>query len=248
MKLLAEGARQFGLTLTPAQLEQFQKYCDALMDWNRRFNLTAIEGRDQIQIKHFLDSLSLLTVWRPEGQPCVMDVGAGAGFPGIPLKIACPQIRLTLVEATAKKVEFLRHIIALLGLSDAIALHERAETLGRRSPYREQYDLVVARAVAALPELAEYTLPFARVKGLVVAYKGPAAVQEAQQAEYALAVLGGRLERMVRVEVPGLAEERYLVLFRKIAPTPAQYPRRPGVPHKHPLTGAPAQRRRCDGM
>lgn len=238
MKLLAEGARRFGLTLTPAQLEQFRKYCDELMEWNRRFNLTAIEERDQIQVKHFLDSLSLLTVWRPEGRPSVMDVGAGAGFPGIPLKIVCPGIRLTLVEATAKKVEFLRHIITLLGLSDAIALHERAETLGRRPPYREQYDLVVARAVAALPELAEYTLPFARVGGLVAAYKGPAAAQEAREAEFALAVLGGRLERLVEVEVPGLAEDRYLVLIRKAAPTPAQYPRRPGVPHKHPLGGA----------
>ncbi|MGC8825902.1 MAG: 16S rRNA (guanine(527)-N(7))-methyltransferase RsmG [Anaerolineae bacterium] len=235
MKLLAEGARRFGLALTPAQLEQFRKYCDELMEWNRRFNLTAIEERDQIQVKHFLDSLSLLTVWRPEGQPSVMDVGAGAGFPGLPLKIVCPQLRLTLVEAAAKKVEFLRHIIALLGLSDVIALHERAEALGRRPPYREQYDLVVARAVAALPELAEYTLPFARVGGLVAAYKGPAAAQEVQAAEFALAVLGGRLERLVRVEVPGLAEERCLVLIRKAAPTPAQYPRRPGIPHKRPL-------------
>lgn len=239
MRPFIEGARQLGISLSGDQIELFRRYGQLLVEWNQRMNLTAIEEWEQILRKHFLDSLALLTVWKGEREARAIDIGAGAGFPGLPLKIARPELQMTLVEATEKKVSFLRHVVQQLGLNRTTILQERAEVLGRRAPYREEYHLVVARAVAPLPELCEYTLPFATVGGLVAAYKGPAAFEEIGQAEYALSLLGGELERVVRVEIPGVAEERHLVLIRKTAPTPAEYPRRPGVPHKHPLQ-APA--------
>jgi 16S rRNA (guanine527-N7)-methyltransferase len=235
VQLLAKNAATLGLRLTPPQLDKFRAYADELILWNQRFNLTAIAEPEQIQLKHFLDSLSLLLVWRPSSGATVLDVGAGAGFPGLPLKIVAPQIRLTLVEATSKKVDFLNHVIAQLGLEGATALHARAEDLGHQPAHRERYDLVLARAVAALPELLEYTLPFATLGGTVVVHKGAAAQQEAQDAAQAFSILGGSLDRIVPVELPGVTEERQLVVVRKTALTPANYPRRAGVPHKRPL-------------
>jgi 16S rRNA (guanine527-N7)-methyltransferase len=235
VELLARGASRLGITLTKDQLEKLRTYCDELIEWNQRFNLTAIAERDQIQLKHFLDSLTVLLVWRGAPSSSVIDVGAGAGFPSIPLKIACPRLRLTLVEATGKKADFLQHIIQVLNLDQTEAVHARAEDLGHDSTHRERYDLVLARAVAALPELLEYGIPFATLGGIMIAHKGASAPQEAHDSGMALSVLGGQLERLVPVELPGVTEERQLVLIRKVARTPANYPRRPGIPHKRPL-------------
>jgi len=235
VQLLTDSADKLGIRLTEAQIEKFRIYCDELIAWNERFNLTAITERDQILLKHFLDSLAVLLVWRADGGMAVVDIGAGAGFPGIPLKIVCPDIRLTLIEATSKKVEFLRHLISLLELEGTTAIHGRAEELGRQAAHREQYDLVLARAVAALPELLEYCLPFAALGGTMLAHKGTAARQEVHESGGALAILGGRLERLVPVELPGVTEERQIVVIRKAACTPDNYPRRPGIPHKRPL-------------
>jgi 16S rRNA (guanine527-N7)-methyltransferase len=235
LQLLAKSASSLGLRLTTSQLDKFRLYSQELMRWNERFNLTAICEPDQIQLKHFLDSLTVLLVWKAGASPSVIDVGAGAGFPGLPLKIVAPQVRLTLVEATSKKVEFLHHIIELLNLEGVTAIHGRAEELAHQPAHRECYDLVLARAVAGMAELLEYTLPFATLGGMLIAHKGAAAQQEVHDATLALSILGGQLDRVVPIELPGVTEERQLVIIKKIARTPANYPRRPGIPHKRPL-------------
>jgi len=216
-----------------------------LLEWNQRFNLTAVTDPEQVQIRHFLDSLScLLALTAASAEPLsvwlarslqALDIGTGAGFPGLPLKIVWPNLKLTLLESRQKKVRFLQHIVAELGLTSVTAVHDRAETLAHQSQHREAYDLVLGRAVAELPVLLEYALPFCRRGGMVVAQKGEAATAEAIASERALAILGGKLRRIVPVEVPGLAETRHITIVEKVAPTPDRYPRRPGMPQKRPL-------------
>jgi 16S rRNA (guanine527-N7)-methyltransferase len=239
MRALASAAAALlQLHLSPAQLAAFQIYADELADWNRRFNLTAITDAEAVQIKHFLDSLTCLIALRAAPRhpaPAVIDVGTGAGFPGIPLKIVCPDIRLTLVEATGKKVRFLEHLIGRLELSGVTALQARAEAIGQDPAHRERYDWALARAVAEMPALVEYLLPLVRLGGRALAQMGENAPAETQAAEMAMHMLGGRLEQIVEVELPGVADSRYLVVMHKIAATPARYPRRPGVPAKSPL-------------
>ncbi len=241
MKQLVDGAQQLGLTLSERQRRAFQAYYETLVEWNQKFNLTAIIEYEQVQIRHFLDSLSCLLAFKYQRYDqadiplsCI-DVGSGAGFPGIPTKIYCPQIKMVLLEATGKKVEFLNHITTQLGLDEITPLKGRAEELGQTPAHREQYDVVLARAVAQLPILVEYLLPLCRPRGVVIAQKGASAQEELQAAEYAISVLGGRIKKVISVELLGLAEQRNLVLIEKIARTPAQYPRRPGIPSKRPL-------------
>lgn len=239
------GAAQMGLSLNAAQVAAFDLYTDELLDWNQQFNLTAITEREQVEIRHYLDSLALLpTLAALENVSLatllgrnmrVVDVGAGAGLPGLALRIVWPRLRLALVEATAKKVRFMEHVTAQLGLADVQFIHGRAEELALREPHRQAYDLVVARAVATLPTLVEYLLPLAKRGGRVIAYKGTAAHEEAMCAEQAIRLLGGRLTRLVPVEVPGLAETRVLVVIDKVAQTPDGYPRGRGLPRKQPL-------------
>jgi 16S rRNA (guanine527-N7)-methyltransferase len=245
MRRLAEGSRAFGLSLTATQVSRFQHYCEQLLDWNQRFNLTAIEDPEQVEIRHFLDSLSCLqALCQVSDTPLsgwlgkrtrALDIGSGAGFPGLPLKIVWPNLDLTLLESTEKKVRFLEHIVRSLSLLSVSTVHSRAETLGHEPAHREAYDLVVARAVAELPVLLEYALPFCRRGAMLLAQKGEAATAEAIASERALAILGGKLRRIVPIEVPGLAETRYVMVVEKTAPTPSQYPRRPGMPKKRPL-------------
>ena len=244
MEWLLEGASALGLQLTAAQQDSFQLYYESLVDWNQRFNLTAITDYEQVQIRHFLDSLSCLlaretrlALSRPGAR--MIDVGSGAGFPGVPLKLACPGTRLTLLEATGKKVSFLEHLIEQLGLQTATAIKGRAEELAHDPAHREQYDLVLARAVAELPVAIEYMLPFCKVGGWAVAQKGEAGPAEAWAAQHAIHLLGGELRRVVPVELPRLPEDRSLVVVAKISPTPAVYPRRPGIPSKRPLNCMP---------
>ncbi len=240
MDRLIAGARTMGLRLTEKQVAAFQLYYEELVAWNQRFNLTAITDYEQVQIRHFLDSLSVLlaeplrlTLGRAE--PRVIDVGTGAGFPGIPLKLVNPRLQLTLLEATGKKVGFLQHMIELLGLQQVTALHGRAEELGHESGHRESYDLALARAVAEMATVAEYTLPFCKVGGWVVAQKGEAGGAEAWAANRAIQLLGGELSRVLPVELPGLPEDRSLVILQKVAPSAPAYPRRAGIPAKRPL-------------
>lgn len=241
MERLIGGARHLGLKLTEKQIAMFQTFYEDLVDWNKRFNLTAITEYEQAQVRHFIDSLSCLlaikTLQRTHRERPLLciDVGSGAGFPGLPLKIYCPQMRMTLLEATGKKVDFLDHVIDHLGLLDIRAVKGRAEEVAHDTAFREQHDLVFARAVAELPVLAEYMLPFCRLGGLIIAQKGRSAQEEAQSAEYAISILGGQVQRVMPVELQGLAETRNLVVIEKIARTPIKYPRRPGMPAKRPL-------------
>ncbi len=243
MELLSRQARRLlGLELTPAQLAAFQRYRDELLAWNERAGLTTIVDDEGVQIQHFLDSLSCLLAWPgesanwPIGKSTVVDIGAGAGFPGLPLRIVCPNLRLTLVESTRKKADFLRHVVGVLGLEDVTVLPVRAEDIGRDPAHRAQYDVALARAVADLRVLAEYALPLLRVGGVLIAQKTLAAAPaEAAAAGPALGVLGGAIQRVVEVNLPGLREPRALVVVGKAAPTPDKYPRRAGVPAKRPL-------------
>ncbi|MBM3127598.1 MAG: 16S rRNA (guanine(527)-N(7))-methyltransferase RsmG [Chloroflexi bacterium] len=255
---LDEGARAFGITLTPAQTDAFDTYYRELVAWNTRVNLTTITARDDVIVKHFLDSLSVAAVIASEAKqspirdldapraassrktllamtPRVIDIGAGAGFPGIPLKIALPHLRLILLEATGKKVAFLKHIITQLDLRDAVAIQARAEDLARDAAHRAQYDVAVARAVANLATLVEYALPFVRQGGVFIAQKGVEVDDEIRAAARALALLGGRVRAIAPVRLPGL-EPRHLVVIEKVAATPERYPRRAGVPERQPLT------------
>lgn len=210
-------------------------YEKELLEWNEKFNLTAIRDVEGIRLKHFLDSLSCALAWGNTPPLSLIDVGTGAGFPGIVLKILYPSMRLTLVESVGKKATFCQHVIETLGLKDAQVLTARAEDIGQMPVHREQYDWAVARAVAALPILAEYLLPLVRVGGGMLAQKGESGPREADSARKALKTLGGRLKPMVKVALPGLDDERYLIVAEKIAPTPTMYPRRAGMPAQKPL-------------
>ncbi len=258
MQKLIEGARKIGLSLSPDQMAMFRRYRDELMAWRSRVNLTAITDEEGIQTKHFLDSLSCLIAvsaarsttltpptpletcsFKPDAR--LIDVGTGAGVPGLPLKIVCPAIRLTLLEATGKKTDFLQHVVDQLGLRGVTVIKGRAEELGRDPEHRERYDWAVARAVAEMATLAEYLLPFVRLGGWALAQKGEDAPAEVAGAEAAITHLGGRLNRLIPVELTGIAETRYLVLVDKVAATSDQHPRRPGMPSKRPITNAKSQ-------
>ena len=235
--ILRAGAREWGLSLTPQQLEAFQLYHEQLLTWNERINLTSVTGYEEVQTKHFLDSLSCLQVLDPLSPDArCIDIGTGAGFPGLPLKIVRPFIRLTLLEATAKKAHFLEHLVGELELSDVQVLTGRAEDLGQRTEYRERFDVALARAVAGLSVLVEYALPLIKVGGTFVAQKGRDIRDEVTAAGQAVELLGGRLLETKPVWLPGEETERHLVVLQKVSLTPAKYPRRPGIPAKRPLS------------
>ncbi len=227
--------RQLGLHLSRGQINALALYERELVDWNTRFNLTAIRDPQEIHTKHFLDSLTCVMALGERNQGRLIDIGTGAGFPGIPLKIVYPQMSVTLVESVGKKAEFCRHVVKVLDLKAVEVVQERVETLGQDPTYREQYDWAVARAVAVLPALAEYLLPLVRVGGSMLAMKGESGPAEAHSAERALKILGGHLRQLLPVTLPGVAEERYLVVIDKVAATPSGYPRKVGLPTKRPL-------------
>lgn len=226
-------AGSWGLHLDQRQIEQFARYSAELRAWNTRVNLTAITDEREIVIRHFLDSLRCALSWG-EHPSRLIDVGSGAGFPALPLKILAPELHVTLVESVGKKAAFLRHIIATLDLRDVAVVTARAEVVGRDLHHREQYDVVTARAVAELAILAEYCLPLCAIGGRVLAPKGSDVDDEVARARVAIARLGGQLLSVEPVDIPGV-EPRTLVVIAKIAPTPAAYPRAVGVPVKRPL-------------
>ena len=236
MNELAQHAMNlFGVRISKAQQRMFQIYEDELIKWNLQINLTAISTTEQIRIKHFLDSLSTICVLRGSPLNSLVDVGTGAGFPGIPLKILFPDMQLTLVESVGKKAAFCQHIINCLGLSGVEVLIDRAENLGQNPEHRERYDWAVARAVAILPVLVEYLLPLVQVGGAMLAMNGEQAPAEVHRAEHAINILGGHIRKLTPITLPGVVEERYLVVVDKIAATSPSYPRRVGIPSKKPL-------------
>jgi 16S rRNA (guanine527-N7)-methyltransferase len=234
-KLLRDAQQLFGLALSPKQMAQLATYERELLEWNEKFNLTAIRDVEGIRAKHFLDSLSCSLAWKEQIPRRLIDVGTGAGFPGIVLKVLYPNLKLTLVESVGKKATFCKHMVESLGLENVEILAERAEDVGRNPAHREKYDWAVARAVAALPVLVEYLLPLVKVGGGVLAQKGESGPAEAQVSANALKLLGGRLRQLVKVELPGVADERFLVLIDKSAATPSAYPRKAGLAAKKPL-------------
>jgi 16S rRNA (guanine527-N7)-methyltransferase len=238
MERLTSGAIKLGFPLSSAQLEQFSTYYQELTAWNKRVNLTRITSPQEVPVKHFLDSLTITLAFKlpPDTGFRVIDVGSGAGLPGIPLKLLLPGIRLVLLEATRKKANFLEHIRGKLGLEDTEIIVGRAEAVAYDSRYREAFDLVLSRAVARLPALVELTLPFCSVGGRFIAQKKGAIKSEIDEASGAIESLGGSLREIKRVELEELADERYLVVIDKVALTPELYPRRPGIPVKRPLT------------
>jgi len=237
MDKLIAGAKKLGLQLNPRQIEQFSIYYQELTDWNRRMNLTAITDYEEVQIKHFLDSLTVTLASPPPVNKNlrIIDVGTGAGLPGAPLKIVRPEIELVLLDATAKKAKFLHHLKQKLGLDDIEIVVGRAEEVARQTQYREKFDIVVSRAVAGLPTLIELTLPFCAVGGCFIAQKKAGVDAEIDGAARAINSLGGRLREIKRINLEELGGERWLIVIDKIAPTPPQYPRRPGIPGKRPI-------------
>jgi 16S rRNA (guanine527-N7)-methyltransferase len=237
-ELLAREAGRLGLDLAPDLLALFRRYYEELVAWNARVNLTAIVEWDAVQVQHFLDALTCMLALPAAARAApyaIVDVGAGAGLPGVPLKILLPHTRLTLIESVGKKAAFLRHIVPALGLADVEVLTMRAEEAGRQAAHREAYDLAVARAVAALRVLAEYLLPLVRVGGLAIAMKGRDVEAELAAAKSAIAILGGKVREVRPIRLPGLEGPRHLVVVEKVRRTPKQFPRRPGTPGKRPL-------------
>lgn len=236
MQEIRERAAALGVALDAHQVAQFQAYYELLRQWNKHTNLTAIADYWGVLTKHFLDSLScVLALELPPGELRLIDVGSGAGFPGLPLKIAFPEIHVTLLEATSKKTEFLHAVVDHLRLSDVAILTARAEEAAHDPAHREAYDVAVARALAAMPVLVELCLPFVRCGGVLIAQKGDPLAAELAAAQEALRLLGGQLGHVQPVRVPGLEAVRHLVVIDKVTATPARYPRRPGVPSRRPL-------------
>ncbi len=236
---LRDGARALGLPLDNAQLALFARYRDELLDWNTRMNLTAITDPTQVLTRHFLDALTVVLAIPPEerARPArVLDVGAGAGLPGLALKIALPHWEVTELDSVGKKTAFVAHVVGLLGLQGATVLTGRAEDVARRPAYREQYNLVLARALAPLRVLAEYTLPFCRVGGLTIALKKGDITGELAEGRRAAGQLGGQIGEPIRVPpLADLGDDRLLVPLHKTRPTPPQFPRAAGTPAKRPL-------------
>lgn len=235
LPILRRGAAELGLNLSENQFEQFEAYYQQLVEWNLRFNLTAITEYDAVQTVHFIDSLSLIKSGVVFDGKRIIDVGAGAGFPGLPLKTAFPSIRLTLLEATGKKANFLNEVSAVLGLTKVAVINARAEDTGHLPAHRERYDIVVSRAVASLDTLCELCLPFCSIGGTFIAMKKGDIQNEIDSANKAVNALGGCLRGVKDLSLTDLPDSRKLVIIDKITHSPSEYPRRNGIPSKKPL-------------
>jgi len=223
------------LQITDKQLNQFEIYYQELISWNEKMNLTGITEREQVYVKHFYDSLSI-SFFLPIGDMAsVADIGSGAGFPSIPLKIMFPHLEITIIDSLNKRIQFLEHLVRMLGLDHVRCIHGRAEDVARKIEFRDSFDLVTARAVARLNVLNEFCLPFVKQFGMFVAMKGSEPNEELQEAAYSLKQLCGRLKSVIRFELPVEQADRHLILIDKVGKTPSKYPRKAGVPLKQPL-------------
>ncbi|MFI2858776.1 16S rRNA (guanine(527)-N(7))-methyltransferase RsmG [Paenibacillus sp. JSM ZJ436] len=227
--------KEQGIEVSAAQLEQFESYYRILVEWNQKMNLTGITERDQVYTKHFYDSLSLAFHLDVKSISTLADIGSGAGFPGIPLKIAFPHIKLTIVDSLNKRIQFLKHVTEQLGLQQVELIHGRAEEVARKLPYRDGFDLVTARAVARMTLLNEFCLPFTRVGGQFAAMKGSDPAEEVKEASRSLKELRGKLKKVHSFTLPVEESARHIVIIDKMAATPAKYPRKPGMAVKSPL-------------
>ena len=232
-EILAARGAEAQLSFTEEQLAQFTRYYELLVETNKVMNLTAITEPEEVAVKHMVDSL-LAYEDGMQGKTLV-DVGTGAGFPGVPLKIYCPSLRVTLVDSLGKRLRFLEQVIDELGLKGIRCEHLRAEDAGRSKKHREQYDYVTARAVARLSVLSEYCLPLAKKGGQFIALKGSRFAEEIEEGEAAVKILGGKIISAETVKLPGLDDGRAIIKIAKIKATPAQYPRKAGTPEKQPL-------------
>lgn len=224
-----------GLVLAVEQFQQFETYYAMLVDWNNRMNLTAITAYDEVMEKHFYDSISPAFYHDFSSEHELIDIGAGAGFPSLPLKIMYPHLKVTIVDSLNKRITFLQELVRSLGLTDVSLIHGRAEELAQQAQHREKYPLVIARAVARLPVLAELCLPFARVGGSFIALKGSSGENEIIEANKALQILGGEVAKMEHMQLPNEEAQRTLIWLNKTKRTPKQYPRKAGTPNKVPL-------------
>lgn len=236
---LINNCKKWNIVLTEKQIKQFDQYYDLLVEWNSFMNLTAITEFDEVCQKHFLDSLSIVKAYPDhyfkENTFQFIDIGTGAGFPSIPIKIVFPNLKFTLVDSLNKRIKFLNEVIDQLQLSDCTAVHGRAEDLAKNSSYREQYDFCVSRAVANLSTLCEYCMPYVKVGGRFVSYKSEKITEEAEKAKHAISVLGGQFERQVEFTLPDSDIYRNIYIIQKEKITPKKYPRKAGLPSKEPL-------------
>ena len=232
---LSKVAKEYGLELTSDQISAFNRYYELLIEWNEKINLTAITEPREVAIKHIVDSLSCYQKELFTGQVSLIDVGTGAGFPGLPLKIFYPELKLTLLDSLNKRVKFLQLVVDELGLKDVEVIHARSEEAARNKKYREKFDLATTRAVARLPIICEYCLPFVKQGGTFIALKGRQYEEEIQEAQKAFSVLGGKLVKSMPVKLPELEDKRAVVYIKKEKATPKVYPRKAGTPERNPI-------------
>ena len=233
--VLTKKVKELSIVLNDKQIQQFEQYYNILVEWNKVMNLTAITEYEEVVEKHFLDSLTIVYAINMEKIETLIDVGTGAGFPGIPLKIAFPHLKVTLLDSLNKRIKFLNEVIDLLELDDIKAIHGRAEDYAKQAKYREQYDICVSRAVANLATLSEYCLPYVKMDGLFVPYKSGEIDEELKSSEKAVSILGGKVEEVVKFQLPGTDIGRSFVKIHKIKETKKKYPRKAGMPTKEPL-------------
>ncbi|SJZ79972.1 16S rRNA (guanine(527)-N(7))-methyltransferase RsmG [Selenihalanaerobacter shriftii] len=236
-KLLVTGVEKLDLSINSEQIEKFLDYIDILLKWNEKVNLTAIDDPQDVVVKHFLDSISCATVIDLKPGDKVMDIGTGAGFPGIPLKILYPEIELSLLDSRNKRINFLKSLSRELDLDNIEFIHGRAEDYGQNPEYRENFDYVFARAVAALNILNEYTIPFLKHRGSFISQKGSEVKKEVAEALSSIEILGAEFYDIIPIELPYTAAERNLVIINKVRETPKHYPRQAGVPKQDPISG-----------
>lgn len=227
---------EHGIELSSEQMLQYEDYYKLLVEWNEKINLTAITEKSDVYLKHFYDSIMLISakdVFRDDLSIC--DVGAGAGFPSLPLKIAFPNLKITIVDSLNKRINFLNHVVSELSLSNVHLYHDRAETFGKNKKFRESFDLVTARAVARLNVLTELCLPLVKKQGYFIALKAAKSEEEIIEAQKVIGLLGGKLIEEIETELPGTTDSRNLVVIQKKKETPNKYPRKPGTPNKQPI-------------
>lgn len=232
---LQKDLEEFQISLTDTQLSQFSAYYEMLVEWNEKMNLTAITERAEVEKKHFVDSLSLVKACDLAGEHSLLDVGTGAGFPGIPLKIVFPKLQITLLDSLNKRIQFLNCVINELGLKKIETIHGRAEDFSKENLLREKFDLCVSRAVANMTTLSEYCIPYVKIGGVFISYKSERVTEELSQADRAITALGGKLKSQIDFHLPNSDIYRNLVVIEKKKPTPKQYPRKAGLPSKEPL-------------